>query len=97
MGSIGVAVVALGLTGLGLLRWLRDIVLLWPLWDVEHSLSLELAGYLCVGLWFSQLYSIDRRHWFKSHSLVNAIYELLIVFNLYHQFTDPCLVKEYLA
>lgn len=45
MGSIGVALVALGLTGLGLLRWLRDIVLLWPLWDVEHSLSLELAIY----------------------------------------------------
>jgi hypothetical protein len=44
-------VVALGLAGLGLLGWLGDVVLLWSLGDVEHSLSLELARYLCVWLW----------------------------------------------
>ena len=42
---------ALWLAGLGLFGWLGDVVLFRSLWDVEHSLSLELASDLCIWLW----------------------------------------------
>lgn len=62
--------------------------------DLENSLLLLYTLWHCL-YWKSDW--INGKQWFKSHSFVNAIDELLIFFDLDHELAYPSLIEERLT